>query len=87
MHSVTLEPLTALNTYAYQGVYAQLDALIQEETLSSDPWFSEESRSIEEDTKGALKQVYRIVCQQDFFFKMLAVLLVFHAVGLYFLFQ
>ena len=89
MSLVMLEPLNSVNTYAYQGVYAELDALVQLDPVLAhhDEWFSEESRTIERNTKGALKRVYHIVRQQDFLFKMLTVLFILQSVGMYFFFQ
>jgi hypothetical protein len=89
MNSVMLDPLNSVNAYAYQGVYAELDALVQAEQAvhTHDQWFSEESRTIERSTKGALKRVYRIVRQQDFLFKMLTLLFILQSVGMYFFFQ
>ncbi|MCE2929985.1 MAG: hypothetical protein LW809_01175 [Vampirovibrionales bacterium] len=90
MNSVLLEPL---HTYAlkgaYKGVYAELDAFVQDDPCiqTQNEWFSEESRSIERDTKGLLLQFYRIVRQQDLLFKMLAVLFSLQSIGIYFCFQ
>jgi hypothetical protein len=87
MCSVMLEPLNTFNTYAYQGIYAELDVFVQPEACQKNEWFSEESRSMELSTKGALKRVYRIVRQQDFLFKMLTLLFILQSVGMYFFFQ
>ncbi|MFN9691746.1 MAG: hypothetical protein ACK551_06585 [Vampirovibrionales bacterium] len=87
MSSMILEPLNTMHTYAYQGVYAELEVLVQEEQMLYGEWFCEESRAIERNTKGALRQVYRIVRQQGFLFKMLTLLFILQSVGMYFFFQ